>query len=89
MIQVGRAERMIVVAGDNAASDTLMPWLGNGFRALGAATISSKITDAAIPFNGRRRGMILGGGIKSAREEKVALGKVRQRIWLTNEVNSM
>jgi hypothetical protein len=29
---VGRAERMIVVAGDNASSDNLMPWLGNGFR---------------------------------------------------------
>ena len=28
MIQVGRAERMVVVAGDNASSDTLMPWLG-------------------------------------------------------------
>ena len=30
---------MVVVAGDNASSDNLMPWLGNGFRALGAATI--------------------------------------------------
>merc|ERR550537_417657 len=38
MIQVGRAERMIIIAGDNASSDNLMPWLGNGFRALGAAT---------------------------------------------------
>jgi 3-oxoacyl-(acyl-carrier-protein) synthase len=39
MIRIGRAERMIVVAGDNASSDTLLPWLGNGFLALGAATI--------------------------------------------------
>lgn len=62
MIQVGRAERMIVVAGDNAASDTLMPWLGNGFRALGAATTSSQVELAAIPFDKRRRGMILGAG---------------------------
>ena len=43
MIQVGRAERMVVVAGDNASSDNLMPWLGNGFRALGAATTSAKV----------------------------------------------
>ncbi|RYY72705.1 hypothetical protein EON63_20525 [archaeon] len=35
MIQVGRAERVIVIAGDSASSDTLMPWLGNGFRSLG------------------------------------------------------
>jgi hypothetical protein len=32
---VGRAERMVVIAGDSAASDTLMPWLGNGFHILG------------------------------------------------------
>lgn len=62
MIQLGRAERMIVIAGDNASSDTLMPWLGNGFRALGAATICSNITDAACPFDIRRSGMILGAG---------------------------
>ena len=43
MIQVGRAERMVVIAGDNASSDNLMPWLGNGFRALGAATICSDL----------------------------------------------
>jgi hypothetical protein len=53
---------MIVIAGDNASSDTLMPWLGNGFRALGAATICSRVTDAALPFDVRRTGMILGAG---------------------------
>ena len=62
MIQVGRAERMIVVAGDNASSDNLMPWLGNGFRALGAATICPLLSEAAIPFDKRRSGMILGSG---------------------------
>lgn len=53
---------MVVVAGDNAASDTLMPWLGNGFRALGAATICSVLHEASIPFDKRRSGMILGAG---------------------------
>ena len=62
MIQLGRAERMIVVAGDNASSDNLMPWLGNGFRALGAATICPLLSEAAIPFDKRRSGMILGSG---------------------------
>jgi hypothetical protein len=60
MIQVGRAERMIIVAGDNASSDNLMPWLGNGFRALGAATKCSNVKFAALPFDKRRTGMILG-----------------------------
>lgn len=62
MIQLGRAERMIVIAGDNASSDALMPWLGNGFRALGAATICSNVADAARPFDAIRSGMILGSG---------------------------
>ena len=62
MIQAGRAERMIVIAGDSASSDTLMPWLGNGFLALGAATTQSEVQDAARPFDIRRTGMILGSG---------------------------
>lgn len=62
LIQTGRAERMIVIAGDNASSDTLMPWLGNGFRALGAATKCANIALACLPFDARRSGMILGAG---------------------------
>lgn len=62
MVQLGRAERMIVIAGDNASSDTLMPWIGNGFRALGAASISSDVKQAARPFDKDRNGLILGSG---------------------------
>ena len=62
MIQVGRAERVIVIAGDSASSDNLMPWLGNGFRILGAATICSDVAQAAQPFSAGRSGMILGSG---------------------------
>lgn len=62
MIQVGRAERVIVIAGDSASSDNLMPWLGNGFRILGAACISNDVSTAAKPFSIGRSGMILGSG---------------------------
>ena len=62
MIQVGRAERVVVIAGDSASSDNLMPWLGNGFRSLGAATICSTVAKAAVPFSASRSGMILGSG---------------------------
>jgi 3-oxoacyl-(acyl-carrier-protein) synthase len=62
ILQLGRAERMIVIAGDNASSDTLMPWIGNGFRALGAANISADVKDAARPFGKDRSGMVLGSG---------------------------
>jgi 3-oxoacyl-(acyl-carrier-protein) synthase len=62
MIQVGRAERVIVIAGDNASSDNLLPWLGNGFRSLGAATVCSDLALASRPFHPDRSGMILGSG---------------------------
>ena len=62
MLVSGRAERVVVVAGDNASGDTLLPWLGSGFRALGAASTSGDVSAAACPFDKRRSGMILGAG---------------------------
>ena len=73
MIQVGRAERVVVIAGDSASSDNLLPWLGNGFRILGAATITSDLALAAKPFGAARTGMILGsGGIGMVLESEAA-----------------
>jgi 3-oxoacyl-(acyl-carrier-protein) synthase len=62
MLISGRAERVVVVAGDNASGETLLPWLGSGFRALGAATTKAAAEDAALPFDKRRSGMLLGAG---------------------------
>jgi len=62
MLISGRAQRVVVVAGDNASGDTLMPWLGSGFRALGAATTKEAVEDAALPFDKRRSGLLLGAG---------------------------
>jgi 3-oxoacyl-(acyl-carrier-protein) synthase len=62
MLVSGRAERVVVVAGDNASGETLFPWLGSGFRALGAASTAENVDDAACPFDKRRSGMLLGAG---------------------------
>jgi len=62
MLISGRAERVVVVAGDNGSGGTLLPWLGSGFRALGAATTKEAVEDAACPFDKRRSGMVLGAG---------------------------
>jgi len=62
MLISGRAQRVVVVAGDNASGETLIPWLGSGFRALGAATTKDCVEDAACPFDLRRSGLLLGAG---------------------------
>jgi 3-oxoacyl-(acyl-carrier-protein) synthase len=62
MLVAGRAARVVVIAGDNAAGPTLLPWLGSGFRVLGAATCKSTVEEAALPFDKRRSGMLLGAG---------------------------
>jgi 3-oxoacyl-(acyl-carrier-protein) synthase len=62
IIQQGRCDRLIVIASDNASGETLIPWLGSGFRALGAASLAPTAQEAALPFDKRRTGMILGAG---------------------------
>jgi len=62
MLILGRAERVVVVAGDNASGETLLPWLGSGFHALGAASTVANVEDAACPIDKRRSGMLLGTG---------------------------
>eukprot|EP00300_Choanocystis_sp_HF-7_P020085 c20504_g1_i1.p1 GENE.c20504_g1_i1~~c20504_g1_i1.p1 ORF type:complete len:577 (+),score=141.32 c20504_g1_i1:42-1772(+) len=61
-IRLRRCERVVVVAGDSAASSTLMPWVGNGFRAMGATCLSPTPEEAAQPFSAQRSGMIVGSG---------------------------
>ena len=61
-IRSGRANRVIVIAADDVTSDTMLEWIGAGFLATGAATTETDVTRAALPFDRRRHGMILGMG---------------------------
>ena len=61
-IRVGRCRRVVVVAADDATSDTMLGWLGAGFLASGAAATDEVVEEAALPFDRRRHGMILGMG---------------------------
>ena len=61
-IRAGRCRRVIVVAADNAASDNLLGWIGAGFLASGAAATDADVEEAALPFDRRRHGMIIGMG---------------------------
>ena len=61
-IRAGRCRRVLVIAGDDASSDRLIEWIGSGFLASGAAATDDSVSDAALPFDNRRHGMILGMG---------------------------
>ena len=61
-IREGRCRRVVIVSADDAASDALLPWTGSGFLATGAAATDDVVEDAALPFDRRRHGMIIGSG---------------------------
>ena len=61
-IRAGRCRRVIVVAADDVTSDHLMEWMGAGFLASGAAATDEVVEEAALPFDRRRHGMIIGMG---------------------------
>ena len=61
-IRTGRCRRVIVISADDITSDNLMGWFGSGFLASGAAATDDVVEDAAIPFDRRRHGLIIGMG---------------------------
>jgi acyl transferase domain-containing protein/NAD(P)-dependent dehydrogenase (short-subunit alcohol dehydrogenase family) len=61
-IRAGRCSRVIVISADDVTSDNLVDWMGAGFLASGAAATDENVEDAAIPFDRRRHGLIMGMG---------------------------
>ncbi|MBL1204958.1 MAG: SDR family NAD(P)-dependent oxidoreductase [Calditrichaeota bacterium] len=61
-IQAGRCKRVIVISADDITTDSLLGWFGAGFLATGAAATDAVVENAAIPFDRRRHGMIIGMG---------------------------
>jgi acyl transferase domain-containing protein/acyl carrier protein/NAD(P)-dependent dehydrogenase (short-subunit alcohol dehydrogenase family) len=61
-IEAGRCRRVIIIAGDDITSDDTIDWFSSGFLAVGAAATDEKVENAALPFDKRRHGMIVGMG---------------------------
>ena len=61
-IRAGRCRRVIVISADDVTSDHLIEWMGAGFLASGAAATDEVVEDAAIPFDRRRHGLLMGMG---------------------------
>ena len=76
-IRLGRCERVLIVGADDVTNETMLPWIGAGFLAAGAATTKDKVEEAALPFDRRRHGMILGAGAVGlvVEREDVAQGR--------------
>ena len=76
-IRAGRCRRVIVIAADDATSDEMLPWIGSGFLASGAAATDEAVEDAALPFDVRRHGMLLGMGAAALVVESAAAARER------------
>ncbi|MBW3582876.1 MAG: SDR family NAD(P)-dependent oxidoreductase [Euryarchaeota archaeon] len=92
-IRTGRCRRVLVVGADDVTSDRMMEWIGAGFLASGAATTKDDVREAALPFDRRRHGMIIGSGavglVIEARAETKARGMDGLvRILATQVANS-
>ena len=76
-IRAGRAKRVIVISADDVTSDHLMEWIGAGFLASGAAATDEVVEDAAIPFDRRRHGLIVGMGAAALMIESAEAARER------------
>ena len=76
-IRFGRCRRVLIVAADDATSDTMMGWIGSGFLATGAAATDEVVEEAALPFDRRRHGMIIGMGAAGLVVESAAAARER------------
>ena len=76
-INSGRCQRVVVISADDVASDSLLPWVGAGFLATGAAATDDVVENAALPFDRRRHGMIIGSGCAAIVVESAEAARVR------------
>ena len=61
-IQEGRCKRVIVLGADDPTSEYNLEWLTSCLLSMGALTTEKDVEKAALPFDRRRKGMIIGSG---------------------------
>ncbi|MFA5162350.1 MAG: SDR family NAD(P)-dependent oxidoreductase [Elusimicrobiales bacterium] len=92
-IRVGRAKRVLVVAADDITNERVRDWLFAGFLSTGAATTKSAVSEAALPFDRRRHGLIVGMGaaallVEDETETRKRGMKPLARVLSTETANS-
>ena len=76
-IKTRRAKRVIIISADNTTSPNMLPWILSGFLISGAATTKENIAEAALPFDNRREGLIVGSGASAIVMEDIESVKKR------------
>jgi malonyl CoA-acyl carrier protein transacylase len=92
-IRAGKCKRVVVIAADDITNETIQEWTMPGFLASGTATTKDNVSEAALPFDRRRHGLIAGAGAVGMVIEDETLVRERgmkplARILLTECANS-
>ncbi|HAH32179.1 MAG TPA: beta-ketoacyl synthase, partial [Elusimicrobia bacterium] len=92
-IRAGKAKRVVIIAADDITNETLNEWTLPGFLASGTATTKENISEAALPFDKRRHGLIVGSAAVALVIEDETLVRARgmkplARLLLSDSANS-
>ncbi|MGC8728064.1 MAG: SDR family NAD(P)-dependent oxidoreductase [Elusimicrobiales bacterium] len=92
-IRSGKCKRVVVIAADDITNKTVQEWTMPGFLASGTATTKERVEEAALPFDKRRHGLIVGSGAVALVVEDETLVRERgvvplARVLLTEAANS-
>ncbi|MHB0997549.1 MAG: acyltransferase domain-containing protein, partial [Elusimicrobiales bacterium] len=92
-IRAGKCKRVVVIAADDITNETIQGWTMPGFLASGTATTKENVSEAALPFDRRRHGLIVGSGAVAMVIEDETLTRARgmvplARVLLTEAANS-
>ncbi|MFA7007781.1 MAG: SDR family NAD(P)-dependent oxidoreductase [Elusimicrobiales bacterium] len=92
-LRAGKAKRVVIIAADDITNDILQEWTMPGFLASGTASTKENIAEAALPFDRRRDGLIVGSAAVGMVIEDETLVRARgmkplARLLLTESANS-
>nr|MDA8130644.1 beta-ketoacyl synthase N-terminal-like domain-containing protein [Elusimicrobiota bacterium] len=92
-IRAGKCKRVVVIGGDDITNEVIQEWTLPGFLASGTATTKENVSEAALPFDRRRHGLIVGSGAVALVIEDETLTRGRgmkplARLLLTEAANS-